>query len=359
MPSSSACRTDLGPVNLGLRAMAALSAAFLMATPLAAAPATPVGGDYVYQGDIDLGGPGFWDYASLDPAGGRLYVGHVDHMSVVDVATRKVVGTVGPMDDAHGAAAVTSENKGYATSGGDGVLKVFDLADFHIIKEIKVGLDADGIIYDPRSRLVIVMIGDGKQLVMVDPKTDSVVRTVALPDGPEGVSLDGQGALYVNLASTAQLAKVDVASGRIEATWPLPGCKDPHGLAYDPRAGRLFSGCANKVLVVVDVATGKVIETLPTGAYSDGVEIDVARRRVFCPAGDGTLTVIKEGPGGHDVIERTIPTFLGGRSMAVDPRTGALFVTHGDTKIKGGLPNPLELRFGWDNAEVAVFVPND
>jgi DNA-binding beta-propeller fold protein YncE len=358
MFAKSACRNQPPSVNR-LAAALMLTALSLAATPLAAAPTAHVGGDYVYRGDIDLGGPGFWDYANLDADGGRLYVGHVDHVSVVDLATRKVVGSVGPMDNAHGAVAAGPEHKGYATSGGDGVVKVFDLTDFHVLREIKVGLDADGILYDPGEGLVLVMIGDGKQIAMIDPKTDAVVRTVDLPDGPEGAALDGRGALYVNLASTGQLAKVDIAGGKLEAVWPLDGCKDPHGLAYDPRARRLFSGCANKVLVVVDPASGKVIETLPTGAYSDGVGIDVARRRVFCPNGDGTLTVIAEGADGHDVVERTIPTFLGGRSMAVDPASGDLFVTHGDTKIKGGLPNPLALRFGWDNAEVAVFEPND
>lgn len=317
------------------------------------------GGDYVFTGDIDLGGPGFWDYAALDGDAHRLYVGHVDKITVVDVLTRKVVGTVAPLSDAHGVAIVASLQKGYASSGGDGTLKVFDLGTLRIIREIAVGEDADGVIYDSHSRAVIVMTGATKRVVVVDPATDGAIKTIDLPDVPEFAAVDGRGKLYVNLVKTAQLAKVDLAAGRLDAVWPLDGCKGPHGLAYDAGGDRLFSGCANRVMVVVDPRTGRNVATIPIGGYSDDVGLDAKRHRIFSPNGDGTLTVIHADANDKYVVERTIPTFLGGRSMAVDGGSGELFVTHGDTRIKSPPGNPLELRFGWDNAEVATFVPND
>ena len=317
------------------------------------------GGDYVFTGDIDLGGPGFWDYAALDAGAHRLYVGHVDKITVVDVSTRKVVGTVAPLSEAHGVAIVSSLQKGYASSGGDGMLKVFDLGALHVTKEIAVGEDADGVIFDPHTRLVLVMIGAAKQVVVVDPATDSAIRTVDLPDVPEFAAVDGRGKLYVNLVKTAQLAKVDISAGRLDAVWPLDGCKGPHGLAYDAGTDRLFSGCANRVMAVVDPQTGKSVATIPIGGYSDDVGLDAKRHRIFSPNGDGTLTVIHADAKDKYSVERTIPTFLGGRSMAVDGDTGELFVTHGETRVKSPPGNPLELRFGWDSAQVATFVPND
>jgi len=319
--------------------------------------ATP--GDYVFQGDIDLGGPGFWDYSSFDAAGHRLCVAHVDKISVVDVGAGKLAGAVGPIDEAHGTAIVPGLGKGFASSGGDGVVKVFDTGDLRVIKTIAVGKDADGVIWDLATKSVIVMVGEAKQIAIIDPASDTVARTVALPDGPEFGAIDGMGKLFVNLAASAKLARIDIASGRLEAAWPLTGCKPPHGLAYDPRTRRLFSGCSNKVLIVVDPATGRNVASVPIGAYGDAVAVDSARGRVFSPKGEGTLTVIQERPNDSYGVVRTIPTFIGARSMAVDPASGGLYLVHGETKIKGGLPNPLALRFGWDNARIAVFTPND
>jgi DNA-binding beta-propeller fold protein YncE len=345
-------------MRAGLAAMVAAMLSAGWATASVAAPGR-ITGDYVYTGDIDLGAPGRWDYASFDAVGGRLYVGHSDRIDVVDVATRKLAGSMGPLDEGHGAAIAPALKRGFATSGGDGMLKEFDLSDLHLVKAIPVGQDADGVIFDPATNAVLVAVGDGKQLVIVDAASAAVTHKVDLPGAPEFIAADGHGKVFVNLASTAQMARIDIASGRIEAVWPLTGCKNPHGLAYDTRGNRLFSGCANKVLVVVNPDTGAVLATLPTGSHSDAVVVDEARRRVLCPNGDGTLTEIAEGPGDSYSVIRTLPTFLGARSLAIDPRTGVLFITHGNPQTKLGPEGTHSLSFVWDAARSAVFEPND
>lgn len=344
-------------MNRLLPAFVALAAG--LAILPAASAAAPVGGDYVYTGSIDLGAPGGWDYASFDPVAGRYYVGHTDKVSVVDAASRKLVGQVAPMDRAHGAAILPKLGRGFATSGGDGMLKEFDLSDLHIVKQIPIAKDDDGIVADPHSGSIIVTVGDAKQLVIVDAASASVAHTVDLPGEPEFPAADGHGKAYVNIASTSQMAKVDIASGHLDAVWALPGCVSPHGLAYDHRTGRLFTGCANSTLLVVDPKDGRVVAKLPTGPFSDAVAVDEARHRVFCPNGNGTLTVIDERPGDTYSVLRTIPTFLGARSMTIDPRSGELFVTYGDTQIVSGMRDPAGLRFGWVGAKVATFMPND
>jgi DNA-binding beta-propeller fold protein YncE len=329
----------------------------LSAAPaVTAAPAGRVGGDYVYAGSFDVGAPGAWDYASF--YGGRLYLGHRDTVAVMDAATREPAGSVGPLSSAHGAVADLAIGRGFATSGGDGVLEEFDLATFAIVKQIPVGKDDDGITFDPATGAVLLTVGDGKQLVIVDARTASVTHTVDLPGEPEFLAADGKGKVFVNIASTGQMSRIDIASGKLEATWDLTGCARPHGLGYDHRTGRLFAGCANGVVAVVDPA-GKLITTLPAGPQNDAILIDEKRGRVFCPNGDGTLTVIAEGAHDNDSVLRTIPTFLGARSGAIDPATGTIYLTYGQIQIVNGYRDPGGIRFGWSAARIAVFTPND
>jgi DNA-binding beta-propeller fold protein YncE len=325
----------------------------------AAEPAAHVGGDYVYAGSIDIGAPGAWDYASFDPVGGRLYIGHRDRIAVIDPAARKLVGDVKPLNEAHGAAIDAAIGRGFATSGGDGMLKEFDLADLSIVKEIPVGDDNDGVIFDPGAGVVLVTVGDGKKVVIVDAKSASVTHQVDLPGAPEFLATDGHGKAFVNIASTGQLARIDIGSGKVEAVWPLTDCTRPHGLAYDHRTRRLFAGCANAKLLAIDPASGRILATLPAGPQNDAVVVDERRGRVFCPNGDGTLTEVVEGAHDHYAVLRTIPTFLGARSMAIDPRSGTLYLTYGAISIKAGPRDPGGLRLGWDSARVAVFTPND
>ena len=335
--------------------LVAASLAFLAAPVVFAAPAAHTPDDYVYAGSFDFGAPGGWDYGSFDK--GRLYIGHGDTIAVIDAVSGKLVGTAGPLNRGHGAVADSAIGMGFATSGGDGLVKEFKLSDLSAVKDIPVGPDVDGIVFDPATGQVLVTLGDGKKLAIIDAKAGVVARQVDLPGEPEFLAADGHGKAFVNIASTGQLSKVDIASGQIEATWPLTGCKSPHGLAYDHHTHRLFAGCANAVVVAVDPNDGRILATLPAGPFNDAMLVDEARGRVFCPNGDGTLTVINEGPGDSYVVARTIPTFLGARSGAIDPATGTLYLTYGAITIKSR--DASGVTFGWTGGKVAIFKPND
>lgn len=324
-----------------------------------ASAAHAASGDYGLKREIDLGPPGRWDYATFDPAAKRLYVAQRDKVSVIDPASGAVVGAVAPIEGAHGVAIASGLHKGYATSGADGLVKVFDLGDLRILRTIEVGKDADGIIYDPTSRTVIVMIGDGRSVAFIDAESDTLIRTVALPGEPEFGAVDGKGQFYVNLVSMGAMAKLDIAGGRILAVWPLTGCQRPHGLAFDQSVSRLFSGCANKTMIVVDPDTGRNVASLPIGAGNDAVGVDPARGLVFSPNGEGTLSVIGVSRGDHYAVLATLPTFAGARSMAVDPVSGALFLTHGSRAAAAPVQPAGATKPAWDGARVAVYVPID
>ncbi len=338
------------------RGATALWGLWLLAQPGGVQAAGRAAVDYEYTADVTLGAPGFHDYLTFDPTAARLYVSHYDRVTVIDTRTKTVVGSITPLHDSHGVAIVPGLHKGYADSGEDAIVKVFSLDGLTIQKEIKVSPDADGMVFDAHTGSVLVVAGDSRNLTVIDPRTDTVARTVDLPGKPEFLAVDGEGAAYLNLADLGSIAKVDIAGGKLLATWPLAGCKAPHGLAYDPRSRRLFSGCANGRMVVVDPANGRNLASLPIGSNSDGVAVDSARGLVFSANVD-SLTVIKEGAADHDAVARTIPTFFGGRNMAVDPISGTLFVAYGHMTLKGGLGDLLNLRFGWDGVDVAVFAP--
>ena len=312
--------------------------------------------NYTFADDVELGAPGFWDYLTFDPVAKRVYAAHYDKVSVFDAATGKPVGSIGPVKDAHGVVVVNRLGKGYAVSGEDGAVKVFNLSDLKIVKDIKIADDIDGAVLDPHSGAVLVVSGDGKSLSVINPDHDTV-KTFPLPGKPEYLAADGAGKVYVNLADTATVAKVDIATGKVEANWPLTGCKAPHGLAYDARSHRLFSGCSNGRLVVVDAKNGRNVASLPIGPLSDGVVVDEKRGLLFSASAKGTLSVIREGGGDQYKVARTIPTFFGGRNLTIDPATGDIFVSHGDMKLETGTANVLALRFSWDGLSVARFSP--
>jgi DNA-binding beta-propeller fold protein YncE len=95
---------------------------------------------------------------------------------------------------------------------------------------------------------------------------------------------------------------------------------------------RLFATCANNLLIVVDADSGATITTLPIGSFSDGAAFDPVRKRIFSSNGDGTLSVFQEKDAQHFSPLETIETSQGARTMAIDPRTGRLFLAAADVE---------------------------
>ena len=138
------------------------------------------------------------------------------------------------------------------------------------------------------------------------------------------------GKLYVNGSENKEIIRVDTATNKVDAHWPIPGCISPHGLAMDRTAHRLFTTCLNAVLTVVNTDNGAVVSTLPIGQGTDGAAFDPKRKLIFSSNNDGTLSLIQEKNPQTYVSLGSIKTAITGKNMEIDPDTGRLFVAVAD-----------------------------
>lgn len=312
-----------------LMALGAVSAA----PPPAYRPAAP----------IPLGAPDRWDYAVMDPGSGRLYVAHGDRLTVVDGRAGRIVGDVmGIAGGTHGTAISTATNQGFTDDGRGGIAIAFDLETLKITHTIPVADDADGIAIDKATGHVFVVEGDPGTISVINPAKDAVIATIQVGEKMEYPAADGRGTIYVAGEEKGDFLKVDAGSDAVTARWPLRNCTSPHGLALDVPGRRAFVGCANAVMMVADIDSGRVVAQLPIGRGNDAVAYDAVRRRVFSSNGvDGTVSVYQQvSPDDYRPLP-PIPTKVSGRTMAVDPSTGRLFVVAADTDpspTPGGRP---------------------
>jgi YVTN family beta-propeller protein len=286
-------------------------------------------GLYRITKSIPLGQPERWDYLTFEPASNRVFVAHGDRIDVIDVSSEKVVGQV-LVDGANGAAIVPAIGKGYAGSRGGKSVLVFDLNTFKVVKTLPAAEDTDAILYDPASKRVFLMQGDPHSMTVIDTTTDSVVTTIQLSGKPEFAAVDGAGKLFVNVEDKREIQRVDTKTGKVDATWPIPACDSPHGLAIDNESHRLFTSCVNSKLLVVNATNGAIITTLPIGKHSDAAAYDGRMKRVFSSNGDGTLSVIQQQSADQYKSLGEVATQVGARTMALDAKSGRIFLVTGD-----------------------------
>jgi YVTN family beta-propeller protein len=287
--------------------------------------------DYRITKSIALGSGERWDYVTFDPTGKRVYVAHGDHVTVVDETKGEVIGQIGIFPGGtHGIAVSAETNQGYTDDGKAGTATVFDLTSLRPSKIIPAAPGADGIIYEPITGYIYVINGDSGSLTVIDPKTNTSISTINVGAALEAGLADGKGALFVDGAENHDIVKLDAKSNKVEAHFDMPACKRPHGLALDSETHRLFATCANNILVVVDADSGANVATVPIGSGSDGAAFDPVRKLIFSSNSDGTLSVIQEKDAQTFVAAATIKTTRGARTMAIDPKTGRLFLVAAD-----------------------------
>jgi DNA-binding beta-propeller fold protein YncE len=273
-----------------------------------------------------LGGEGSWDYVVPDPPAHRIFIGRQNRVMVVDDGSGQLLGEVTGIHGAHGTAIATASGHGFATSGNDSSVVMFDLVTFRALGRIPAAEDADAIIFDSPSNRVFTLNGDAHSSTVIDAVAGTLITNVPLGGKPEyGVSA-GDGMVFANLTDTSQVVGIDARTLTVTRRWSTEPCRQPVSMAIDARNHRLFSGCRSGVLAVSDYQSGKVIMTLPIGAGVDGTAFDPSSGDVFASGTDGTLTVIhQDGPDAYHVIQ-TLQTMPASRNLGLDLDNHRLYV---------------------------------
>jgi DNA-binding beta-propeller fold protein YncE len=299
------------------------------ATPAAAAATASSGYHFIKK--IKLGGEGGWDYIAFDSPTHRLFISREKKVIVLDVDTEKVVGEISNTAGVHGIALAPELNRGFVSDGRTNDVTIFDLKTLATISEVGVGDGPDAIVYDPASMKVYTLNGRGKTATSIDAAAGKVIATIPLAGKPEFAVADGQGHVFANIEDKNQLVQIDTRKDIIAATWPLAPCESPSGLAMDLDHRRLFVGCDNAIMAIVNADNGQI---LATPAIGEGVDANSYDPGTFCAfasnGGSGTLSIVHEdSPVAFTKLE-DIPTQKGARTMTIDPRTHQVFLVTAD-----------------------------
>jgi len=291
----------------------------------AAAPDAGPSGYHLIK-TIKLGGEGFWDYLEFDSAARHLFISRGTKVVVLDVDTEKVVAEIPDTTGVHGIALAPDLGDGFTSDGGAATVTIFDRKTLQVIGTAKTDMGPDAIVYDPATQRVFTMNGRSNDSTAIDAKSGQVVGTIPLDGRPESAVADGAGHVYVNIENKNEVSQIDSKNLVVTATWPVAPAISPAGLAIDAKNRRLFVGCHNKMMAILDADTGKVIATPPIGLGVDADRFDPGTGFAFASTGSGVLSVIHEDSPDKFSFVEDVPTQQGARTMALDPKTHQVFL---------------------------------
>src|ERR1700730_1207204 len=296
-----------------------------------------------------------WDYVTFEPGRSYLYIARrEDGVTVYDAAARKVIRNIENSSQANATTLVPELDRGYTTNE-DGSTTVFELSSLKTLYRIKFAESADSAVYEPVSRQLAFTVGDSKEIIFLDPRTNAIVGKLVLDSAKlEHPTADGQGNVFVAQRDRDSVLRIDARLRKSTAQWKTGGCEEPNGIAFDRLHKRLFLGCRGKgrnpVLAVMDSESGRVIATPEIGRGNDGVVYDVETGKIYTSNGvDGNLVVIDQVDADTYKLAEAVTTRPYARTMALDPKTKKVYLITAE-----GTVDPTKKI----NRAVAPFYPN-
>jgi len=284
-------------------------------------------GPYRFVKEIAIGGEGGWDYLSVDPTAHRLFVSHGTRIVVIDTRQDTIAGEITETPGVHGLTVASDLGRGFVANGGDNTVSIVDLATLKTLQKVSTGADPDTIAYDPVHHVAYAFAKAGKTATAFDANSGAIVAEFPLGGTPQATVVDAaHGKVYVNIQDKNAIAVIDTASRKLTDTWSIEPGENQSGLAIDLEHQRLFVGCRNKLMVMVDATNGKVLAQVPIGAGTDSTWYDPGSKLAFSSTGEGTVTVAREESPTSLTTVQTLATRPYARTMTLDPRTHRIYL---------------------------------
>jgi len=274
-----------------------------------------------------------FDYQSLEPASGRLFISHMGagQLVVFDVRAGGVIGNLDGFPTVTGVLAVPAEHRAYASATGDHAVVVVDDSTLQIVARVPGPRFPDGIAYAPAERWVFVSDESGRRDFVIDAATNTVVAQIELGGEAGNTQYDaGSHCVIVAVQTANQLAVIDPATATIVRRITFDkAVRYPHGFYIDaPHRLAFISGQESGTLGVLDLRTLQLRQVLPIGSDPDVLAFDPALGRLYVAAESGIVAVFAERDG--SLAQLGWYRAPKAHSVAVDPATHRVYLPLAD-----------------------------
>ena len=273
------------------------------------------------------GRSGGFDHGDVDAVTGKVFVAHTAFgtVDVIDGETLEFADSIARCPEGSGVLCASAARLVFAASRGSGKVLLIDGDRLEATGEIEVGPKPNGLAWAQHHRqLLVADVDAGDQAArLIDVSSRTVSTVTRLPGRPRWCVFDEASQRFlINIRDPASVACLTV-SGEIISSWAI-SVSGPHGLDLDRERGLAFVACDGGQVVVIDVAAGRELSSIPISGEPDAIWFNPRRRRLYVGiANPGLLEVVDTE--GRRVVE-SIPTEPGAKTSAFDAERQRLYV---------------------------------
>jgi DNA-binding beta-propeller fold protein YncE len=285
-----------------------------------------------HRGFVDLPvhvNAGGFDHAAVHGPTGLIYVAHTanDAIDVIDVQRQRYVGSIAGLSAVAGALVSDDSDLVFTSNRGENTVGMFaptkPTEDRPTVEKIGVGIRPNGLAFSPRhARLLVAHVGDPVRpasctVSLVDVPTRRRIADLPVSGRTRWTVHDPVADVFhVNIADPPEVVVVNPGDPiGIRRTVPIPHA-GPHGLDIDVARRRLFCACDAGVLLEIDADSGAILATEAIAGVPDVVFFNARLSHLYVAIGDpGLIEVFDTVPlRRHEVV----PSEPGAHTLSFD-----------------------------------------
>jgi YVTN family beta-propeller protein len=265
-----------------------------------------------------------FDYQSLDPKTGRLYLSHMGDGNVVvfDTKTNKVVANIPGFPTVTGVLVVPALKSVYASVTRNHEVAVIDTEKLAVSKRIKDGKFPDGLAYSPETHKVFVSDEAGGVETVIDTQRNERVNTIEMGGEVGNTQYDPVSHwIYACVQTRNELVEINPETDKIQARYHLAGGEHPHGFYIDDRNGKAYIACeGDNKLLVFDMRDHSVENVFPVADGPDVLAFDRGLQLLYVACESGAVSLFRCSNGN---VEKVGDVNVGpnSHSVSVDSET--------------------------------------
>jgi DNA-binding beta-propeller fold protein YncE len=274
---------------------------------------------------------GSFDFLRADEDHRRLLAAHTGNntLDIFDLDTGKLIKHVA-VGKAQSEVVDTARGKYYVSVSAQKNMSIVDIKTLEKTGEVPLPGETDDMLFCPQNGYAYVDFDHGTNVWVIDPEKRKIVASVPIGETPEAIVYDpASRRIFQNVVSDASVYVIDPVSHIVKERWPLAPAARPHGLVVDSKTQRLFAAGNNGKLVVLDAVNGKQIATVDIAKGTDQVAFDPGNQRIYCGCGNGVISVVQETPEGATLLGN-VQTVGTGKTLTVDTKTHAVWTAYFD-----------------------------
>ena len=327
-----------------------------LAAQRAASPTDLAGHPFYIKKNWIVGGGGSWDYLTMDPAAGQLFIAHGPLVQVVNAATGTLAGTINGLREAHAIALDSEGAFGYITDGPAAQVRIFDRRSFQVVASVPTGPMPRAIVFEPQTRLVFVIgaqpvseelvrAADGtlprrrgnpstihgraeSTVTVIDSESRKQLAQLVLSGRLGFAEADGNGRIFVAVSDNNQIVRLDAEAigSTLRGLLDAAGAAPSKGSATESPAGAILDWTSDARPLPPAESRPRFF-TLGSGCQEPrALAVDAAHVRLFAACTNQKMIVLNADTG--EAVS-SVPIGPGADAVGYDSDRGLIFSANG------------------------------